>query len=91
MICEKPALHGEQCGVGTILMAYLHEGDWEGVRQALKDCGAPVDAKGLDIPEGKIVEAMTKAHTIRDRFTILRDGLSAKRARQIAKDTQVIT
>ena len=27
MIAPKPALHGEQCGVGTIMMMYLHGGD----------------------------------------------------------------
>jgi len=90
LICERPALHGEQCGVGTILMAYIHKADWEGVRQALIGCGAPVDAAGLGISEGKIVEAMTKAHDIRNRFTILRDGISERKAKSIAKKTEVI-
>jgi len=25
----KPALHGEQCGVGAVMMAYLHGEDWQ--------------------------------------------------------------
>ena len=41
-IAPKPALHGEQCGVGTIMMMYLHGGNWqtvqpvEGAEEALK-------------------------------------------------------
>ena len=90
MICEKPAMHGEQCGVGTILMACLHSKDWESVREALKICGSPVDALGLGIGEDKIVQALTMAHGIRDRYTILGDGLSGKKARELAIKTGVI-
>src|SRR5205807_1865746 len=28
-IAKKPGLHGEQCGVGTIMMMYLHSGNWQ--------------------------------------------------------------
>ncbi|WP_297498121.1 NAD(P)-dependent glycerol-1-phosphate dehydrogenase, partial [Thermococcus sp.] len=34
-LLEKPALHGEQVGVGTIIMAYLHGLKWERVRETL--------------------------------------------------------
>src|SRR5256886_17639739 len=34
-IAKKPGLHGEQCGVGTIMMMYLHAGNWQEVRDAL--------------------------------------------------------
>jgi len=91
LICEKPALHGEQCGVGTIMMAYLHGADWERVRDCLKKCHAPTTAKGLGIDDNVIVEALVKAAKIRDRYTILRDGLKEDKARQLAKATGVIS
>jgi glycerol-1-phosphate dehydrogenase [NAD(P)+] len=90
LICDKPALHGEQCGVGTIIMAYLHGAEWKRVRSALKKCEAPTTAKELRIPEDKIIEALTRAHTVRDRYTILRGGLTEKKARQAAEATGVI-
>lgn len=90
MICEKPALHGEQCGVGAILMAYLHKANWVRVKSSLKKCGAPVNATGLNIPPEKIIEALTMAHKIRDRYTILRNGLSEGQARGIVEETGVI-
>jgi len=90
IICEKPALHGEQCGVGTILMAYLHDADWQEVKKALKECGAPTTGKELGITEDKILEALTKAHSIRDRYTVLREGIGKDKALEAAQTTGVI-
>jgi glycerol-1-phosphate dehydrogenase [NAD(P)+] len=90
IICPAPALHGEQCGVGTIMMAYLHKAEWEMIRDALKKVGAPTTAKELGIEDKYIIEALTKAHNIRDRYTILRNGLSAEEAVKLAKATGVI-
>jgi len=89
-ICPNPALHGEQCGVGSIMMAYLHKAEWERVRDSLKKVKAPINAKELGIEDNYIVEALTKAHKIRDRYTILRDGLSREKAIELAKITGVI-
>lgn len=89
MICEKPALHGEQCGVGSIMMAYLHEVEWTKIRDALKRIGAPTTARELGIPKERIIEALTKAHDIRDRYTILRDGLCNEEARELVEKTGV--
>jgi glycerol-1-phosphate dehydrogenase [NAD(P)+] len=90
IMCPHPALHGEQCGVGTIMMAYLHNAEWELIRDALKKVGAPTTAKELGIEENYIIEALTKAHSIRDRYTILRDGLSVEKATELARVTGVI-
>jgi len=90
IICPSPALHGEQCGVGTIMMAYLHNAEWETIRDALKKVGAPTTAKELGIEDRYIIEALMKAHNIRDRYTILRDGLSAEKAQELAEVTGVI-
>lgn len=90
LIAPKPALHGEQCGVGCIMMAYLHEANWTRVKDSLARVGAPVNAKELGIKEEYIIEALMKAHTVRDRYTILRNGLSEEKATDLAKSTLVI-
>ena len=88
----SPAMHGEQCGVGSIIMMYLHGGDWQSIKTALRRIGAPTDAKGLGISDEDIIEALTTAHEIRkDRFTILGDnGLTKESARKAATITGVI-
>jgi len=86
------ALHGEQCGVGAIMMMYLHGGNWMKIRNALEDIGAPVDAKGLGLGPEAIIDALAEAHKVRnDRFTILGDrGLSRETAETVARTTMVI-
>jgi glycerol-1-phosphate dehydrogenase [NAD(P)+] len=91
-IAPGRALHGEQCGVGTIMMMYLHGGDWKQIRSALAEIGAPVTAGELNVKKDEIIEAMTMAHTIRpDRYTILGDkGLTAEAAGKVAALTGVL-
>ncbi|MBQ2763052.1 MAG: NAD(P)-dependent glycerol-1-phosphate dehydrogenase [Candidatus Methanomethylophilaceae archaeon] len=86
------AMHGEQCGVGCIMMMYLHGGDWKSIRNALMKIGAPVNATDLGLKNDDIVDALMTAHKIRpDRFTILGDnGLNRESAENIAKLTMVI-
>lgn len=91
-ICRPPALHGEQCGVGTVMMMYLHGGDWERIRNGLLAVGAPTSARGMDVPEEDIVEALVTAHEVKkDRYTILGDeGLTRDAAENLARTTRVI-
>ena len=86
------ALHGEQCGVGSIMTMYLHGGDWEMIRDALEEIGAPTTARGLGLTTEDVIDAMTHAHEIRsDRFTILGDsGISPEVAEKVARATGVI-
>lgn len=86
------ALHGEQCGVGTIIMLYLHGADWQGVRQALVQVGAPTTARDLGIPTPIIIEALVTCHAIRpERYTILAEsGLHHDAAEKAAQRTGVI-
>jgi glycerol-1-phosphate dehydrogenase [NAD(P)+] len=86
------AMHGEQCGVGAIMMMYLHGENWEAIRDALKKIGAPTTAKELDIPKKKIIQALVNAHSIRpERYTILGEGgLTKDAAKAVAKKTGVI-
>ncbi len=90
--CPGKALHGEQCGVGSILTMYLHGGDWEQIRDALAVIGAPTTARELGIPAEDLIYAMAHATEIRsDRFTILGDkGITEEVAEKVAKATGVI-
>jgi len=92
MVATSPALHGEQCGVGTIMMMYLHGGDWKLIRDSLKMIGAPTSAAELGIKDNFVVEALVKACEIRpERYTILEDKmLTHKQAEILARETGVI-
>lgn len=91
MIAPGRALHGEQCGVGCIMMMYLHGGNWMAIRDALIKLGAPTTARELGITKEELLEALTMAHKIRDRFTILgHQGLTYEAAERLAKITKVI-
>lgn len=91
-ILDKPALHGEQCGIGTILMMYLYGGDWKFIRDSIKAVGAPINAKQIGIAEEDIIEALVMANEIRpERYTILGDnGISREAAYELAYKTEVI-
>lgn len=91
-IVEKPALHGEQCGVGSIMMMHLHGGDWRFIQSALKSMKAPTNAEELGIDPEDIIDALTMANTIRpERYTILGDkGISRDAAIKLATKTEVI-
>ena len=92
MIAEKPALHGEQCGIGSIMMMYLHGGNWQSIRDALKIIGAPANAEDAGLTREDIVQALVKAHDIKpERYTILGyHGLTKEAAERLAEKTGVI-
>lgn len=85
------AYHGEQVGVGSIMMMYLHGGDWKAIRNALHTLGAPTTARELGVSRETIVEALVRAHTNKpDRYTILGDkGLTREAAEELVKVTGV--
>ena len=92
MIAPDSGLHGEKCGIGTIMMAKLHGIDWRRVRSALRNVGAPVEAAQIGLDDSMVVEALTRASSIRpDRYTILsKRKLSRRSAANLAKSTGVI-
>ena len=92
MIAPKPALHGEQCGVGTIMCAYLHGANWQLIKEVLHRIGAPTTAKELNVDPQYVLEALTKAHSMRpERYTILGEsGLTKEAAHKLASVTGVI-
>ncbi|WP_254543504.1 NAD(P)-dependent glycerol-1-phosphate dehydrogenase [Halomarina pelagica] len=92
-IAPGAALHGHQVGVASVVTEYLHSGSagrWRNVRDALAGIGAPTTADELGITAEDFVEAMTTAHEIRDRYTILGDGVSREAAVEAATVTGVV-
>lgn len=90
-IAPGKAMHGEQCGVGSILMMYLHGGNWKEIKKAIKDIGAPTTARELGVSKEDIVEALLMAPKVRpDRYTILGpDGISREAAEHLVRVTGV--
>lgn len=79
-------LHGEACGIGTIMVMYLHGGDWRAIKAALRAIGAPTTPRDVGIDDETAVEALLAARTIRpERFTILDTGLSRESAVRLVK------
>lgn len=91
-IAERPALHGEQCGMGAIMMMYLHGGDWHKLRNALRTIGAPTNMDDTELTREEIIQALVKAHDIKpERYTILGyHGLTEEAAEELAEATGVI-
>lgn len=91
-LAPRKALHGEQCGVGSIMMMYLHGGDWKRVRDSLATIGAPTTANQLGIPDEVVIEALTCAHKVRqDRYTILgHKGMTQEASERLARITGII-
>ncbi|MBA3046129.1 MAG: NAD(P)-dependent glycerol-1-phosphate dehydrogenase [Candidatus Thermoplasmatota archaeon] len=91
-IARKPALHGEQCGIGTIMMMSLHQENWESIRDALETIGAPTKAADIGISRSEVIEALLKAREIKpERYTILgHENLDMEKAEKLAEETGVV-
>lgn len=90
-IAPGKALHGELCGLGTIMMMYLHGGDWKMIKRALTTVGAPTCAKDVGLDAETVISALIHAHEIRpERYTILDSGLNKMAAINAAATTGVI-
>lgn len=92
LLHPSDAMHGEQCGVGCIMMMNLQGGNWKQIREALKSIGAPTTASELGISDEDVIDALVAANKVRkDRFTILGEsGLSRSAAINLARTTGVI-
>lgn len=92
-IAPGTALHGHQVGLASVTTEYLHSGEdggWRDVQAALAAIDAPTTAAALGVDDGDFIEAMVTAHEIRDRYTILGDGISRDAALDAATVTGVI-
>jgi glycerol-1-phosphate dehydrogenase [NAD(P)+] len=92
MVKTSKAMHGEQCGVGAIIMACLYGANWKRIRDTLKYLGAPTTAAELGVSKEDVVKALELAATIRpDRYTILQKlNLNHEDYVKVAKATEVI-
>jgi glycerol-1-phosphate dehydrogenase [NAD(P)+] len=92
IVAPGKGLHGEKCGLGTIMMAKLHGIDFQQIRTALETIGAPTKAKQIGATTDEIVKALVLARTIRrDRYTILDEvELDEQSARKLAQETGVV-
>jgi len=92
MVNSHHAMHGEQCGVGSILAAYLYRSNWQRIRNTLKLIGAPTTAKELGVEDADVVKALEAAAKIRpDRYTILHKlNLSSEACEKTAEATGII-
>jgi len=89
---SRSAYHGEQVGVGTIMMSFLHGFDWEGIKQAIESVGGPTNYKELRISREDVILALKMAKKVRpERYTILNKyRMSHNFAEKIARKTGVI-
>ena len=92
MINSHHAMHGEQCGVGSILSAYLYRANWQRIRNTLKQIGAPTTASELGVKDVDVVKALEIAAKIRpERYTILHKlNLNFEACEKTAKATGII-
>jgi glycerol-1-phosphate dehydrogenase [NAD(P)+] len=92
LVTDNPAMHGEQCGVGSIMMAYLHKMDWKEIKGTLQAVGAPTTATELEIEPESIMQALVRACSIRpERYTILgKCELDEDAANRLAEATGVV-
>jgi glycerol-1-phosphate dehydrogenase [NAD(P)+] len=91
MIKPNHSLHGERCGVGTIMMAHLHKANWKRIRDTLHKLGAPTNAHELGVEGEDVVKALNVAATLRpERYTILNKvNANQKGLEELAKTTGV--
>ncbi len=83
--------HGHQTGLSSILMMYLHGGDWLRLKKILKEVNAPVSLYELGIDQDIMLEALKIACNIRsERYTILSEGLSKRAAKSALEKTELI-
>ena len=87
---DNPALHGEQCGLGSIVTMYLHGGDWEKIRDTLKVVNAPINAKGLGMDDGMVLSAFINSKEIRPQRTTILDKSTQTQIEEAALTTGVI-
>jgi len=85
-------LHGEKCGLGSIMIAKLQGKDWKKIVKTLKNVGAPTTAKQLGLKPDIVIQALMIAQELRpERYTILKEiKMTEKIAKNLAKSTSII-
>jgi len=93
MVNSHHAMHGEQCGIGSILTSFLYGSNWQRIKSTLKQIGAPTTAEELGVKDEDVVKALHLASTIRpERYTILHKlRLNYDACQTVAKATGIIS
>ncbi len=92
IVAPGKGMHGEKCGMGTIMMAKLHGLDFREIRAALERIGAPVRSSQIGATPSDVVKALVLARSIRkERYTILDEvELTENSAKELAIATGVL-
>ncbi|MGI0091143.1 MAG: NAD(P)-dependent glycerol-1-phosphate dehydrogenase [Nitrososphaerales archaeon] len=93
IVAPGKGMHGEKCGIGTIMMAKLHGIDHMEVKNALKMIGSPTSAEEIGATDDEIIKSLLLAREIRkERYTILEEAqLTESSARDLARGVGVIS
>ncbi len=85
-------LHGEKCGIGSIMIAKLQGQNWKMIARTLRSIGAPTTAKKIGIKSNVLAKALTIAQELRpERYTILSEvDMTERKAIRLAKSTLVL-
>lgn len=91
-IAPGKGLHGEKCGIGSIMMGKLQGQDWKKIVKTLKEVGAPTTAKQIGLDKDEVINALMIAQELRpERYTILKEvEMTEQKAANLAKSTKVI-
>lgn len=91
-IAPGKGLHGEKCGLGSIMIAKLQGQDWKKIAKTLKNLGAPTTAKQVGLKYEQIIDALVIAQDLRpERYTILKEiEMTERKAMNLAKSTKII-
>ncbi|MGC8608914.1 MAG: NAD(P)-dependent glycerol-1-phosphate dehydrogenase [Thermoplasmata archaeon] len=65
-------LHGEMCAMGTVISMYLHDDNWQVIKDKLEELKVSVRAADYGIKDETVIHALRTAHSVRnERYTIL--------------------
>ena len=86
----KPGAHGAQVGLASIVMMYLHKGNWQKIKNLLIDIKSPTTIEDLGIDREFFINAVLHASEIRpERYTILSMGITRGRVEEALEATGV--
>jgi len=88
--CDTPALHGEQCGLGSIVTMFLHGGDWEKIKNTLRTVNAPINSRELGIDDSVVLNAFLNSKEIRPQRVTILDRSNQKQIEEAVLATGVI-
>jgi len=91
VIAPNKGLHGEKCGIGTIIISKLYNMNWQEIKEALTRIGAPTKLSSIGVTKEEAVEALLLAPNLRERYTILhKNRLSKSEAKDLLDITGVV-